>query len=191
MDDSRRTGQMSDDLLTPSLNEKPKAQGAKPWEIKSYGPFAVFCGVLASTVILYINGKRLGMKKEDLQRIVKLGLVGVVVVILIGCFIPLDIDSRFERSGLNGLNPLLLATQIVSAIYSIIAIGIQNPSYRIYIYKSNGKPEFETDRGPLALIAIAFALVQGLLLYLIIECLRLHNFEAIESITRIFRHKNL
>lgn len=71
---------VKDDLLQPTVQALPTT-GGKPWRVMSQGYVAFFGGVIASTVIAFLNAGRLGAAPRQRWFVAGVGLAGLAVTI--------------------------------------------------------------------------------------------------------------
>ncbi len=121
-----------DNLLQPTLQDKTLAANLdrkKPWALNHQIWVAFFGGVLAITVIAYINGKRLGLEPPKQRGIILTGVASFTLVLAYTfalVYIPaLDFASRDTLS-------LRYASRILAVLAYFLLASLQKPAMRLY-----------------------------------------------------------
>ena len=109
----------ADDLLQPTVGEAPPAFAEKPWRVSSQLWVAFFGGVLAVTVVAWLNARRLGIPARTRVMMVAIGgAAGAALLPLWMRIPPSDGVVEFLRGGRShGLYSRLVAV----GVYLILA----------------------------------------------------------------------
>ncbi|MGZ0146104.1 hypothetical protein ACXJJ3_03440 [Kribbella sp. WER1] len=113
---------MPDDLLRPTVGAGVD-MSARPWRLMSQTYVAFFGGVLASTVVAYLNAGRLGVDVAKRRLILLSGVVGLLVVVAV--FLLLYADSGVT-SGLR------VGIRVVAVVCCMAQIRLQRPMDRAF-----------------------------------------------------------
>ncbi|HZX07065.1 hypothetical protein [Kribbella sp.] len=113
---------MPDDLLRPTVGAGVN-MSARPWRLMSQTYVAFFGGVLASTVVAYLNAGRLGVDAAKRRLILLSGAVGLVVVVAV--YLLLYADSGIT-SGLR------VGIRVVAVLCCMAQIRLQRPMDRAF-----------------------------------------------------------
>ncbi len=119
-------------LLEPTLQghtRRVTPAEQRPWALTSQFWVAFFGGVLASTVITYLNGKRLGLPRARLQQIVLVGCVGLVATIAVGYMLTDTDVLSFRTEVLRGVR---LSNRIIALVAYLIFYQLQKTADRAY-----------------------------------------------------------
>ena len=113
---------MSDDLLRPTIatGVDPKVQ---PWRLNSQAYVAFFGGVVAATIIAWLNSGRLGVERGKRWLIVATGAVGLAVVVTI--FALLNDDGERTQS-------LRILVRVVAVLCILAQMRWQRPMDRAF-----------------------------------------------------------
>ncbi len=101
---------VKDDLLQPTVQALPTT-GGKPWRVMSQGYVAFFGGVIAGTVIAFLNAGRLGAAPRQRWLVAGVGVAGLAIVIPLAVVL-YDADT----SG---------TTRLVSRVVAVLACLVQ------------------------------------------------------------------
>ena len=149
---------MPDELLRPTIGAGVDMQ-VRPWRLMSQTYVAFFGGVIASTVIAFLNARRLGVDATKRRLILITGAVGLVAVSIM--FALLHGDGGLT-SGLRA------AIRVVAVVCCLIQLRIQRPMDRAFQLRGS-------DYGSLWVPGIAAtvggAVVEALILVLVAEAL--------------------
>ncbi|GAA1600046.1 hypothetical protein GCM10009742_54970 [Kribbella karoonensis] len=113
---------MPDDLLRPTVGAGVN-MSARPWRLMSQTYVAFFGGVIASTVVAYLNAGRLGVDAAKRRLILLSGLAGLVVVV--GVFLLLYSDAGV-------LSGLRVGIRVVAVLCCMAQIRWQRPMDRAF-----------------------------------------------------------
>ncbi|GAA3111494.1 hypothetical protein JOF29_004305 [Kribbella aluminosa] len=113
---------MPDDLLRPTIGAGVN-MSVRPWRLMSQTYVAFFGGVIASTVVAYLNAGRLGVDAAKRRLILLSGLAGLVVVVAV--FLLLYADSGIT-SGLR------VGIRVVAVLCCMAQIRLQRPMDRAF-----------------------------------------------------------
>ncbi|WP_405058478.1 hypothetical protein OG474_37915 [Kribbella sp. NBC_01505] len=102
-----------DDLLRPTIGERvdPKV---RPWRLNSQAYVAFFGGVIAATIIAWLNSGRLGVDRGKRWLIVGTGVLGLVAVMVI-----------YARLNDEGDSEQTQTVQIVIRLVAVLCILVQ------------------------------------------------------------------
>ena len=87
---------VEDDLLQPSLEtaRAPVApKGSRPWRLGSQVYVAFFGGVLATTAIAFLNGRRLGMEQRRIGAVLGIGALGVATAAAVALLVGVELQT--------------------------------------------------------------------------------------------------
>jgi hypothetical protein len=145
---------MPDELLRPTIGAGVD-MSVRPWRLMSQTYVAFFGGVIASTVIAFLNARRLGVDTAKQRLILGVGVIGLVVVI--AAFAALNTDGDLS-SGLR------VGIRVVAVVCCLIQLRIQRPMDRAFQLRG-------TDYGSLWAtgfgVTIAGAVAEALILILV------------------------
>lgn len=142
------------DLLRPTLRDEPVPDpGRRPWRLSSQVYVAFFGGVIAVTVIAFLNAGRLGLQSRQRAGIAAVGVVGFAGV----CVAAALMD---ESSALR-----LVTRGIALAAYGVMYL-IQRSADRAYSYHSplDADEEYDSLWGPGIFAVIGLGFLQFALL---------------------------
>ncbi|MGW7681787.1 hypothetical protein ACWGID_13665 [Kribbella sp. NPDC054772] len=129
---------MPDELLRPTIGAGVDLS-VRPWRLMSQTYVAFFGGVLASTVVAYLNAGRLGVDAAKRRLILLTGLVGLVAVFAVFALFERDADVT---SGLR------VSTRVVAVLCFLVQARLQRPMDRAFQLRG-------TDYGSLWRVGIA------------------------------------
>ncbi|MFF0341224.1 hypothetical protein [Kribbella sp. NPDC004875] len=129
---------MPDELLRPTIGAGVD-MSVRPWRLMSQTYVAFFGGVLASTVVAYLNSGRLGVDAAKRRLILLTGLVGLAAVIAVFALFDSDADVT---SGLR------VSTRVVAVLCFLVQLRLQRPMDRAFQLRG-------TDYGSLWGVGIA------------------------------------
>ncbi|MFI6826411.1 hypothetical protein ACIBG5_04880 [Kribbella sp. NPDC050241] len=145
---------MPDELLRPTIGAGVD-MSVRPWRLMSQTYVAFFGGVIASTVIAFLNARRLGVDTAKQRLILSVGAIGLAVVI--AAFAVLNTDGDLG-SGLR------VGIRVVAVVCCLIQLRIQRPMDRAFQLRG-------TDYGSLwgtgLGVTIAGAVAEALILFLV------------------------
>ncbi|GAA0588048.1 hypothetical protein GCM10009534_22890 [Kribbella sandramycini] len=81
----------------------------RPWRLMSQAYVAFFGGVIAVTVVAWVNSRRLGVDAGKRRLIVLTGVAGLAVVIALFAFLPFDEPN-------SGLRVIVRAVAVVACL---------------------------------------------------------------------------
>ncbi|WP_350276492.1 hypothetical protein [Kribbella sp. HUAS MG21] len=146
---------MPDDLLRPTIGAGVN-MAVRPWRLMSQAYVAFFGGVLASTVVAYLNSGRLGVDAGRRRLILLTGLAGQLGVI--GVFLALYDDASGVTYGLR------LSLRVTAVLCCLVQLRLQRPMDRAFQLRG-------ADYGSLWGVGIAAtiggAIVEILILFLV------------------------
>jgi uncharacterized membrane protein YfcA len=122
----------SNPLFQPTLQDSNRpADLPKPWRLNSQFWVAFAGGIVAYTIIAFINSQRLRQDSQQRTKLVVIGVVGLVLTIVIGVFaytnLNNDMVAQYNRWG----------ARIVAVIVYLITAQMQKSTYRIYEYNTD------------------------------------------------------
>jgi len=113
---------MPDELLRPTIGAGVD-MSVRPWRLMSQTYVAFFGGVIATTVIAFLNARRLGVEAVRQRLVLLVGAAGLVAVIAV--FAALNTDGDLS-SGLR------VAIRVVAVVCCLIQLRIQRPMDRAF-----------------------------------------------------------
>ncbi|WP_202873110.1 hypothetical protein [Kribbella capetownensis] len=145
---------MPDELLRPTIGAGVD-MSVRPWRLMSQTYVAFFGGVIASTVIAFLNARRLGVDAAK-QRLI-LGVGGIGLIVVIAAFAVLNTDGDLS-SGLR------VGIRVVAVVCCLVQLRIQRPMDRAFQLRG-------TDYGSLwgtgFGVTVAGAVAEALILVLV------------------------
>jgi hypothetical protein len=112
---------MPDELLRPTIGARVDPS-VRPWRLMSQAYVAFFGGVIASTLITFLNARRLGVDTTKRALILLTGLVGLIAVIAV-----------FVLLGRNDLSSdLRLTARIVAILCCLVQLRLQRTMDRAF-----------------------------------------------------------
>jgi hypothetical protein len=142
---------MPDELLRPTIGADID-QSVRPWRLMSQAYVAFFGGVLAVTLIAFLNARRLGVQASKRRLILALGAVGLVIA---GAVVVLLTDELAVSSGLR------VAIRVVAVVTCLAQLRIQQPMDRAFQLRSS---EYASLWGPGIGAVLGCGLIEVLLL---------------------------
>ena len=121
---------MPDELLRPTIGAGVD-MSVRPWRLMSQTYVAFFGGVIASTVIAFLNARRLGVDAAKRRLILITGAIGLVGVAAV--FALLDADGDVT-SGLR------VAVRVVAVLCCLAQLRIQRPMDRAFQLRGTRLP---------------------------------------------------
>src|ERR1044071_418387 len=112
---------MADELLRPTITANVDLS-VRPWRLMSQAYVAFFGGVLAVTLIAFLNARRLGVDAARQRQILAVGVVALVVSAAVVVFLTED----EANSGLR------IATRVVAVLCCLGQLRIQRPMDRAF-----------------------------------------------------------
>jgi hypothetical protein len=149
---------MPDELLRPTISAGVD-MSVRPWRLMSQAYVAFFGGVIASTVIAFLNARRLGVDAAKQRLILLTGVVGLVAVIAF--FVLLDGDSDVT-SGLR------VSTRVIAVLCCLAQLRLQRPMDRAFQLRG---ADYGSLWGPGIAVTIGGAVVETLILLLVARVL--------------------
>lgn len=112
---------MQDDLLRPSI-DKDIDLSVRPWRLVSQTYVAFFGGVIATTVIAYLNAGRLGVDAAKRRLILVTGAVSLVLAAVV-----------FALVGEEGVTSgVRVAVRVVAVVCCLVQLRLQRPMDRAF-----------------------------------------------------------
>jgi len=145
---------MPDELLRPTIGADVDLS-VRPWRLMSQAYVAFFGGVIATTVIAFLNARRLGVVASKRRLIVALGAVGLVVAAVVLTFLT---DDTSTSSGIR------VAIRVVAVATCLAQLRIQQPMDRAFQLRSS---EYASLWGPGIAAVIGGGLVEVVLLAIV------------------------
>jgi hypothetical protein len=149
---------MPDELLRPTIGAGVDMK-VRPWRLMSQTYVAFFGGVIASTVIAFLNARRLGVDAAKRRLILLTGAAGLVGVIAV--FALLDADSDVT-SGFR------VAVRVVAVLCCLVQLRIQRPMDRAFQLRGT---DYAPLWGPGIAITIGGAVAEAFLLVIVARAL--------------------
>ncbi|MGC4941639.1 hypothetical protein [Kribbella sp. DT2] len=141
---------MADELLRPTITANVDLS-VRPWRLMSQAYVAFFGGVLAVTVIAFLNARRLGVDASRQRLIVAVGVAALVVSAVVVVFLTEDDAS----SGLR------IATRVVAVLCCLAQLRVQRPMDRAFQLRGT---DYKSLWGPGIAAVIGLGLVELVLL---------------------------
>ncbi len=145
---------MPDELLRPTIGAGID-MSVRPWRLMSQTYVAFFGGVIASTVIAFLNAGRLGVDAAKRRLILLIGAIGLVGVIVV--FALLNGDGGIT-SGLR------VAVRAVAVVCCLIQLRIQRPMDRAFQLRG---VDYGSLWGPGIAVTVGGAIAEALILVLV------------------------
>lgn len=149
---------MPDELLRPTIGAGVD-MAARPWRLMSQTYVAFFGGVIASTVIAFLNARRLGVPTDKRRLILGIGAIGLVLAAVV---ITLLADDTSTSSGIR------VAVRLVAVVACLAQLRIQQPMDRAFQLRGS---EYGSLWGPGIAAVIGLGLLEALLLALVVVAL--------------------
>ncbi|MFI5695440.1 hypothetical protein ACIA58_26540 [Kribbella sp. NPDC051586] len=108
---------MPDELLRPTIGAGVD-MSVRPWRLMSQAYVAFFGGVIASTVIAFLNSGRLGVDAGKRRLILLTGLVGLVAVVVLFAVL--------------GGDALQVSSRVVAVLCFMVQLRLQQPMDRAF-----------------------------------------------------------
>jgi hypothetical protein len=118
---------MPDELLRPTIGADID-QSVRPWRLMSQAYVAFFGGVLAVTLIAFLNARRLGVEASKRWLILVLGVLGLVIAVVV----VVALTDELELS--SGLR---VAIRVVAVATCLAQLRIQQPMDRAFQLRSS------------------------------------------------------
>lgn len=135
-DTYNQPGHSLDGLLIPSLQSEPQGDPEKkPWRQGSQFYVAFLGGTMAYAIISYINGKRLGIRRDLLFLILLLGIIGMLGTICLGYW--LGVTNLLHVSD-SRARILRYSNRGIAVLVYLACSQIQKSADRIYSFRTNG-----------------------------------------------------
>lgn len=142
---------MPDELLRPTIGAGVDLS-TRPWRLMSQTYIAFFGGVLAVTVIAFLNARRLGVTREKLRWIVASGVVGLILAVALVSVIPADATG------------LRLAVRVVAVVTCLVQLRLQQPMDRAFQLRGT---DYASLWVPGIITTICVGMVEAILLRLV------------------------
>jgi len=113
---------MPDDLLRPTISSRVDPS-VRPWPLVSQTYVAFFGGVIASTIVTFVNARRLGVDAAKRRLILLTGIVGLVGVVVV--FTLLDGPSAATST-------LRVSTRLVAVLCCLVQLHLQRSMDRAF-----------------------------------------------------------
>jgi hypothetical protein len=113
---------MPDELLRPTIGAGVDMQ-VRPWRLMSQTYVAFFGGVIASTVIAFLNARRLGVAAARRRLILLTGAVGLVVVLVVFALL---------TSAASTNSAVRIPVRVVAVVCCLVQLRIQRPMDRAF-----------------------------------------------------------
>lgn len=143
-----------DGLLAASLQERQAVRSAKrPWRWDYQFLIALFGGSLAIAVTAYVNGRRLGVKDSQQQKILLLGVLSVAAT-----FIAAVVVSQFDigETWQPGKSGFRLISRVIASIAYLLYYPLLKSGYRTYIFHYGDDFESLLQWGLVATFGLGF-----------------------------------
>jgi hypothetical protein len=114
-------------LLRPTIGADID-QSVRPWRLMSQAYVAFFGGVLAVTLIAFLNPRRLGVEASKRWLILALGVAGLVIAVVVVVVLADELDLS---SGLR------VAIRVVAVATCLAQLRIQQPMDRAFQLRSS------------------------------------------------------
>jgi len=147
---------MSDELLRPTIaaGVDPKVQ---PWRLNSQAYVAFFGGVIAATIIAWLNSGRLGVERGKRWLIVATGVLGLAVVVTL--FAVLNDDGERTQS-------LRIFVRVIAVLCILAQMRWQRPMDRAFQLRGADYHSMWV-LGPI--LTVGCAIAEALLLALVVS----------------------
>jgi hypothetical protein len=119
--DARYDEQELDDLLQPTV--PADARGPLPWNIRSQFFVAFFGGVVAITLIAWLNGERLRLPKSRQRAILLVGIAGILILVSTIFWL---YGASIDRNGSVSRN----AARVIGALVYLVQYTLQRDADR-------------------------------------------------------------
>jgi hypothetical protein len=110
---------MPDELLRPTIGAGVD-MSARPWRLTSQTYVAFFGGVIATTVIAFLNARRLGVRPNRRWLILAVGAAGLVLAAVL---------IRLPATDESGLR---VAVRVVAVACCLVQLRLQRPMDRAF-----------------------------------------------------------
>jgi hypothetical protein len=148
---------MADELLRPTIGAGVDTS-VRPWRLMSQAYVAFFGGVIAGTVIAWLNARRLGVDVAKRRRILVIGAVGSVVAAV--AFLVLE--RRLAADDPYSAVPNVAAT-VIAVVCSILQQRLQRPMDRAFQLRGS---DYRSLWGPGIAATLGGLAIQAALIYL-------------------------
>jgi hypothetical protein len=145
---------MPDELLRPTIAAGVDLK-VRPWRLMSQTYVAFFGGVIASTVITFLNARRLGVDAAKRRLILLTGAVGLVAVIAVFALLNADDDVT---SGFR------VAVRVVAVLCCLVQLRIQRRLDRAFQLRG---ADYASLWGPGVAVAIGGAIAEAFILVIV------------------------
>jgi hypothetical protein len=145
---------MPDELLRPTIAAGVDLK-VRPWRLMSQTYVAFFGGVIASTVITFLNARRLGVDAAKRRLILFTGAVGLVAVIAVFALLNADDDVT---SGFR------VAVRVVAVLCCLVQLRIQRRLDRAFQLRG---ADYASLWGPGVAVAIGGAIAEAFILVIV------------------------
>lgn len=145
---------MPDELLRPTIGAGVDMK-VRPWRLMSQTYVAFFGGVIASTVIAFLNARRLGVDAAKRRLILLTGVVGLAGVIAVFALLNADADVT---SGFR------VAVRVVAVLCCLVQLRIQRPMDRAFQLRGT---DYGSLWGPGVAVAVGGAIAEAFILVIV------------------------
>lgn len=142
---------MPDELLRPTIGAGVD-MSVRPWRLMSQTYVAFFGGVIASTVIAFLNARRLGVDAAKQRLILLTGLAGLIAVVVV--FVLVDGDEDVT-SGLR------ISSRVIAVLCCLVQFRLQRPMDRAFQLRGT---DYGKLWGPGIAVTIGGAIAEALIL---------------------------
>jgi hypothetical protein len=111
---------MPDELLRPTIGAGVD-MSARPWRLMSQTYIAFFGGVIATTVIAFLNARRLGVRPDKRRLILAVGAAGLVLAAVM-----IRLPATDDSSGLR------VGIRVVAVACCLLQLRLQRPMDRAF-----------------------------------------------------------
>jgi hypothetical protein len=111
---------MPDELLRPTIGAGVD-MSVRPWRLMSQAYVAFFGGVISTTVIAFLNARRLGVAPDKRRLILLAGAVGLIVAAVVIALV--------DSSTVSGVR---VAIRVVAVVTCLAQLRIQRPMDRAF-----------------------------------------------------------
>ena len=140
---------MPDELLRPTIGAGVD-MSVRPWRLMSQTYVAFFGGVISTTVIAFLNARRLGVAPDKRRLILLAGAVGLIVAAVV--------IALLDGSGASGIR---VAIRVVAVVTCLAQLRIQRPMDRAFQLRGQ---DYRSLWGPGIAAVIGGGLVEAILL---------------------------
>lgn len=160
-----------DDLFSPTLQGRVgRRSGEKPWRLSSQFWVAFFGGVLAATVIAYLNGRRLGLPEGRQRGILLTGAAALLATVALSLILGAgDVGGAADRSVQSAVR---LGGRVIAVIAYLVFYRLQTAADHAYSFYSPEEDEYASLWKPGLAAVFGLGLAQGAGVLAIVALLR-------------------